>query len=700
MQGGDIRKTALRFRQWLFSSRSDLILYIIIIVLINIASSGLYLRLDLTRDNSYRLSQVSRQLVQNLERPLQINLFFSSDLPAPYNGVERYLRDLLEEYQRSAGPDFSVVHHDMEDPEQRRVAEDYGIAPSRIQEIRSDQFQSRNVYMGLAFIYGDAIRTIDQIADTAGMEYLLTTTMQRMISSVDALSAFTGRPLLTLYASSELSAFGIEGFETLEYEVQAALGALEPSLGERIDFRVEDPDSRLLEEVKERYGVQSINWGETELPDGRIVEAGSGALDLVLTYGEEARLIPISLSRHIFGSYVITGIENLSFRIEETLRSIFSDNPAVGYLTGHGEHDLSDQRNGAAALQQLLSPMYDLVEFDGSLTIPEGIRTIIINGPKGPVSGEVQWSLDQFLLRGGSLIFFLDPFELEPPPPGGYTRQPAYLPNRTGFEEQLAAYGFSLESAMVFDQESFIQQDPQYGELQIYWAPLISGKGIGKESVISRGLRELLALESGSVTFDPFLAGTGEVSGETLLYSSEKSWLIGENIELNPLNIYPPPEDELGPRPLAAAGEGFFTSAFSAPPRDLSDEGTGQGEALLSAATHLERSIAPGKIAVVASSNYTTGQLLDPTSINSNSAFVHNLVDWGAGNVEVIPMRTKGLGRNRLDTTSAEVRNAIKGFAMGVLPALIIAIGLFVWHSRRAHSRAIEKRYAGGSSNG
>ena len=76
-------------------------IYLIVVILINVAGFTLYFRADLTSNRVYSLSGVSKKVVSTLEDPLTIYVFFTKNLPAPYNSVEKYLHDLLEEYALS-----------------------------------------------------------------------------------------------------------------------------------------------------------------------------------------------------------------------------------------------------------------------------------------------------------------------------------------------------------------------------------------------------------------------------------------------------------------------------------------------------------------------------------------------------------------------------------------------------------------------
>ena len=82
-------------------------IYLIVVILINIAGFTLFLRVDLTSNKVYSLSRVSKEVVSTLEEPLTIYVFFTKNLPAPYNSVEKYLHDLLEEYALSGNRYFN-----------------------------------------------------------------------------------------------------------------------------------------------------------------------------------------------------------------------------------------------------------------------------------------------------------------------------------------------------------------------------------------------------------------------------------------------------------------------------------------------------------------------------------------------------------------------------------------------------------------
>jgi len=82
-------------------------LYLVVVVLVNIAGITLFFRIDLTANKLYSLAAASKKVAADLSEPLTIKIFFTRDLPPPHNNTERYLHDLLEEYAVYAGKLFN-----------------------------------------------------------------------------------------------------------------------------------------------------------------------------------------------------------------------------------------------------------------------------------------------------------------------------------------------------------------------------------------------------------------------------------------------------------------------------------------------------------------------------------------------------------------------------------------------------------------
>ena len=88
-----------KFITWIKKPSSDRVLLVILLILLNIVSSTLFLRIDLTSQKAFSISKASKDVVKYIDSPLSIKVFFSKNLPSPYNNVQQYILDLLSEYK-------------------------------------------------------------------------------------------------------------------------------------------------------------------------------------------------------------------------------------------------------------------------------------------------------------------------------------------------------------------------------------------------------------------------------------------------------------------------------------------------------------------------------------------------------------------------------------------------------------------------
>jgi len=189
--------------------------YLVVTALINVAGITLFLRMDLTENKIYSISDASKRVVSTLSEPLTIKVFFTKNLPAPHNNTERYLRDLLEEYSAYANQYFnyrffevSAEEGNMSEKtrENQELAKSYGIHPVRIRIIKEDEVKFQRAYMGLALIHGDLMERIPTVTSTEGLEYSLTTAIQKLNNKISALLRLPEKIRITLFCSSSLKA--------------------------------------------------------------------------------------------------------------------------------------------------------------------------------------------------------------------------------------------------------------------------------------------------------------------------------------------------------------------------------------------------------------------------------------------------------------------------------------------------------------
>lgn len=677
-----------KFINWITGPKSDFVLLIILLVLINLVGANSFFRLDLTSPKSYSLSQSSKEVVKNLEEPLSVKVFFSNNLPSPYNTVEQYLEDILVEYKGSANKNFSYEFFDMDKPENEELASSYRIRQKQIQEVKDNEVGFKNVYMGVVLVYADSIEVLDDIISPDGLEYRLTTTMSKMINTTSALAGLKDNVNVTLYSSSDLSAFGIKNFNQLENIVSNAIAQVNKKNMNKVSFKVVNPNQDEVSELCAKYGVDEISWTDDKATD-ESKKNGKGMIAAVMEYNDNFKLLPVKLSRSFFGSYGIAGLDNLETVITENLQTLVSRSDKIGYLTGFGTKSLNDAQNGSQRLQMLANDKYQFVELDLEKDeIPSTISNIVIVAPTEKISEKVFYKLDQFLMQGGNLTVFADMYQ-EIPTQNQY-QLPEYKLLETGLPEFLAKYGIELGKDYVMDMNCYKNFQQGYGEIPMYYVPITERSTINQKNPITKNLSYILMFQNSSINLNL----SDDVKGTVLVKSSDQSWLMKDNIIMHPLYITPVAENERSSYNLAVLAEGKFASQFDKNILEQNKNDVAKDSLAGGTDNHLAKAVQNGKIFVAGSSVIVSPMLIDDSGREPISIFVRNVLDYMNGNEDLCTMRTKGLALNTLKKSSTASIKVAKIINQYGVPLLVIIIGFIVWRMRVEHRKKIRIQYA------
>ena len=672
--------------KWLKGPKSDFILFVIFLVLLNLVGYRAFVRFDLTAPKSYSLSKASKTVVKNLETPLSVRVFFSDGLPSTYSNVYQYVKDILVEYKGAANKNFSVSYMDMSKAENEELARDLGIQQVQIQEIKNNEVGLKQVYMGLAIAYGDDIEIMNPVQTSDGFELEFTTRVSKMISMADALSglAKNEKLSLTLYLSDDLKKLGISGTEEADQIIRDAYNVVNRQNFDRIDYKVVSPDAAEADALAAKYGLQTISYSDRGLQKKAVI-------GLVLEYGEKFYALPLEIQRSLFG-YVVGGLEDVETSLNDGLHNLFSNAKALGYITGHGEVDHTSA-DYAANFEKLISNNYELKDIDlNSADIPAGMNAIIINGPKQDFTEEELYKIDQFLLRGGNVMIFIDGTVDD-----GKNQMYGlghFITNNNNLDRLLAKYGIEHKKNMVMDKNCITSQNAQYGELHYWWVPTLHKKQLAKKHVITNNLGYVYLLQSSSL--DPADALENKNLKVTeLAKSSEEAWALEDDITLHPLYLEPPADaSQLTQYDLALLLEGKFDSAFDEAPEGITKAAEGQNdENALVTSNFVKASVMPGKLFVAGSSEITTRQVIDENGSSPVSMFLMNVVDYMNGNEDLCTMRTKSLSVNNLTIKSKAGVNIWKYLNSFGLAVIVVICGLIVLRLRSARRRSINKKY-------
>jgi ABC-2 type transport system permease protein len=726
------------------------LIYLVVVVLVNVAGITLFFRVDLTANRMYSISNASKKVVSTLSEPLTIKVFFTKNLPAPHNNTERYLHDMLQEYAIYANSHFNYRFYDVsaeegelseKSQENQKLANNYGIHPIQIQAIEKDEVKFQRAYMGMVIIHGDLIERMPTITSTEGLEYKLTTTIQKLNNKISALLGLKDKLQIKLYLSSSLHQMapyiGLKRLSQIPDEVEKIVAELNQKNYNKLQFEYFDlATDQDREAAIKKYNIMSVKW--PALANGA-VPPGQGAIGLVMEFGERALMNPLLqvIKIPIIGSqYKLSSVEEMREMIDRNVEALIDINEDLGYLADHGTLDLS----GASAFGQtgrqnpdavmnfrtLISQNYTLKPIKlKTEAIPDNLKSMVITRPTEPFSDYELFQIDQLLMKGKNLILILDRFQEVRPgnqqSAGMGGQQPVYVPLDTGLEKLLDHYGIRVKNSYVMDENCYRQQMPTQlggGERPIYFAPIIKSRFINKEFGFMKSIKGMIALKISPLELDSERLAANGLKATRLVASSEKSWEMSGRITLNPMFIQPPSSrEEMQSKPLAYILEGEFPSYFADKPlpvkevkEDAADnqnpESGGQKQPGETSAAQSEIDLSkivtdgqylvrgkPGKIFLMASADMLKDNVLDAGGQGPNATYILNVIDYLNNREDIAVMRGKEQRFNPLNDAKAGTKTFVKTLNIIGLPALVVLFGIAVWFRRHSRKKNIQMMF-------
>ncbi|MCA9563653.1 MAG: GldG family protein [Myxococcales bacterium] len=161
---------------------------IAILVVANFLANRAPARIDLTSDNRYTLAPVSVETAQNLPGDVQVDIYFSSDLPGFFEQMKRDITDLMTEYQTYSDGRLSFRFIDPQaDEADAARAEHYGVEEYPLPSQNENEVSVRIVSTGIVMTYDDPSgaersQTIATITPADNHEFLITRALRELVS--------------------------------------------------------------------------------------------------------------------------------------------------------------------------------------------------------------------------------------------------------------------------------------------------------------------------------------------------------------------------------------------------------------------------------------------------------------------------------------------------------------------------------------
>ncbi len=443
----------------------------------------------------------------------------------------------------------------------------------------------------------------------------------------------------------------------------------------RVKFIDPAGDPQIEQQVRQ-LGIPKVQLNIIEKDKAQVQPAYLG---LAILYEDKKEIIPI-----------VQGIGNLEYDLTSRITKLTNpETKTIGFLTGHKEWNIQGEYS---QLRQALEMQYQVITVAtaGGKPVPEAVNTLVVAKPEG-LSAPDKYELDQFLMRGGKLVFLLDRIKLEQ----GL--------NAVDIESQaddlLEHYGIKLNSGLVLDGRFNATASFSTGMFSFrmpypYWVRVVRS-GLAADHPALQGLENVVFPWTSSLTLiEDKLKGHEVIK---LASSSAYSWNnVTRYFNLNPQQQFMPPA-ELAGYPLAVAINGKFNSFYTdkeipqvESPPEIGEPAT---EELAVASEEERKTITQSpetQLLVISNSRLLTNSMV--RQFGGNSLFFLNLIDWINMGPDLIKMRARMLNDYPLKEVTDAQKSYIKfGNCLG-MALLVVVFGLVMLYFRRHAQRRYQQK--------
>lgn len=146
-----------------------------ILILINLISSRMYSRLDLTTEKRYSLSEPTQALLENLEDQVYVTVYLEGNFPASFKRLRNETKEMLDEFETVAGGDleFNFInpseHPDMKQRDRvYRNLYEKGLRPTDLEIQDDDGISKKIVWPGAIVSYKDKEASVQLLKSQFG----------------------------------------------------------------------------------------------------------------------------------------------------------------------------------------------------------------------------------------------------------------------------------------------------------------------------------------------------------------------------------------------------------------------------------------------------------------------------------------------------------------------------------------------------
>lgn len=205
-----------------FKSPLGILLFIILPLVIILAVAGI--RLDLTKEKRYTLSENTIKVLESVQKPLTVDVYLEGDFPASFKQLQSETKFMLEEF-RKINPkiDFKFI-----DPIKTKMSQDtlmaMGMQPSVLPDIKDGKVSQIMLFPYAVIKYNNRGVSIPLVVQQAGIDadQQLTKSIENLeynlVSNLKNIAANKRKKIGILINQDELNPREFEGFMQLATE--------------------------------------------------------------------------------------------------------------------------------------------------------------------------------------------------------------------------------------------------------------------------------------------------------------------------------------------------------------------------------------------------------------------------------------------------------------------------------------------------
>jgi gliding-associated putative ABC transporter substrate-binding component GldG len=408
-------------------------------------------------------------------------------------------------------------------------------------------------------------------------------------------------------------------------------------------------------------------------------------LGLALGYKDKSDAIP-----------VVQDASNLEYELTTRILKLTRERaPVLGVVDLSRSYDINNPENKSrfTQLKSQLGDRFEVkeVKLEEQLEIPADVDALILIQPLG-LSKEAEYVLDQYLLRGGTILAPCESIML--------SQQMQAFPAIPGYEAVYKGYGLELKKMMVMDESNARATfRTGYGYVSLpypMWVQ-VRPEGFNSDFAPISQLSSLVLPWTGYLALDKDLAEG--LTATKLVTTTNRAWAGTSPYNLDPNQDWQAlrADSKKGGFVLGYLLSGTFPSAYpDGPPEpgeNADEERIAFAHSKLDPSKHLAKSSAPGHLIVISNSRFMEDGYLE--QFPENMLFIENLADWMMDNEALIGIRSKMASVKPLEEPEEPAKSLIKyGVTVGI-PLLVVLFGLARWALRRKRRGLLKLRYSG-----